>query len=122
MSLFINSKADRFHFAFDFMKYEKQIIKGLEIFRTICKPIDNKAIVYILTNYDTSISEDLYRLKKVVDLGYLPDVRIYRKPSAPQILKDLQRWCNNRFLFRSCDFMEYIPRKDGKTIRQLYFS
>lgn len=115
-------KADRFHFAFDFMKYEKQIIKGLEIFRTICKPIDNKVIVYILTNYDTSISEDLYRLKRVVDLGYLPDVRIYRKPSAPQILKDLQRWCNNRFLFRSCDFMEYIPRKDGKTIRQLYFS
>ena len=115
-------KTDRVHFAFDFMKYEKQIIKGLEIFRTICKPTDNKAIVYMLTNYDTSISEDLYRLKKIVELGYLPDVRIYRKPSAPQILKDLQRWCNNRIIFRSCDFMEYVPRKDGKTIKQLYFS
>lgn len=115
-------KTDRVHFAFDFIKYEKQIIKGLEIFRTICKPTDNKAIVYMLTNYDTSISEDLYRLKKIVELGYLPDVRIYRKPSAPQILKDLQRWCNNRIIFRSCDFMEYVPRKDGKTIKQLYFS
>lgn len=115
-------KTDRVHFAFDSMKYEKQIIKGLEIFRTICKPTDSKAIVYMLTNYDTSIIEDLYRLKKIVELGYLPDVRIYRKPSAPQILKDLQRWCNNRLIFRSCDFMEYIPRKDGKTIRQLYFT
>lgn len=115
-------KTDRVHFAFDFMKYEKQIIKGLEVYKAICKPTDGKAIVYMLTNYDTSVSEDLYRLKKIVELGYLPDVRIYRKATAPRILRDLQRWCNNRYIFRSCDFMEYVPRKDGKTIKQLYFS
>lgn len=115
-------KTDRVHFAFDFMKYEKQIIKGLEVYKAICKPTDSKAIVYMLTNYDTSVSEDLYRLKKIVELGYLPDVRIYRKATAPRILRDLQRWCNNRYIFRSCDFMEYVPRKDGKTIKQLYFS
>ena len=115
-------KTERVHFAFDFMKNEKQIIKGLQTFQRICNLPDTKAIVYMLTNYDTSIEEDLYRLNMIKSCGFLPDVRIYRKNTAPQILRDLQRWCNNRFLYRSCDFMDYVPRTDGKTIKQLYFS
>lgn len=115
------AKTKRVHFAFDLMKNEKAIINGLKTFKEITKMHINKTIVYILTNYDTTIEQDLYRLYKVKELGFLPDIRIYRKPTAPQILKDLQRWCNNRFLFRSCDFMDYVPRKDGKTIKELYF-
>ena len=114
-------KIDRVHFAFDFMRYEKEITRGFEIFKRICCPGDSKVIVYMLTNYNTSISEDLYRIEAIRKFGYLPDVRIYRKTTAPKVLKDLQRWCNNRILYRSCNFMDYIPRKDGKTIRQLYF-
>lgn len=115
-------KIKMIHFAFDFMKNEKQIVKGLRIFKKVSGMSDNKLVVYILTNFDTTIEEDLYRVDKVAELGYLPDVRIYRKPTAPQILKDLQRWCNNRFIYRSCKFMDYVPRKDGKTIRELYFN
>ena len=114
-------KTERVHFAFDFMKHEKAIVEGLRTYKEINPLPDYKTIVYMLVNFDTTIEEDLYRVKKIVELGYIPDIRIYRKPSAPQILKDLQRWCNNRLIFRSCDFMEYIPRKDGKTIKQLYF-
>lgn len=115
-------KIKMIHFAFDFMKNEKQIIKGLRTFKEISGITDNKAVVYMLTNYNTTIEEDLYRVRMIKDCGYLPDVRIYRKPTAPKILKDLQRWCNNRFLYRSCDFMDYIPRTDGKTIKELYFT
>ncbi len=111
----------RVHFAFDLMKNEKAIIRGLRTYKEVTNISADKAVVYILTNFNTTIEEDLYRLRKVKELGYLPDIRIYRKPSAPQVLKDLQRWCNNRILFRSCDFMDYMPRSDGKTIRQLYF-
>lgn len=110
-------KTKRVHFAFDFMKNEKAIKRGLEIYKRVSNLSDDKAIVYILTNYNTTIADDLYRA-----LGYLPDVRIYRKPTAPQVLKDLQRWCNNRRIFRTCEFMDYKPRKDGKTIKELYFS
>lgn len=108
------------HFAFDFMKNEKQIVKGLKTFKKYFKKSDRNLSVYILTNYDTTIKEDLYRLHKVEKLGYTPDIRIYNKPSAPQILKDLQRWCNNKFIYRSCDFKDYVPRKDGKTCAELY--
>lgn len=115
-------RTKRVHFAFDLMKNERAIINGLKLYKEVTQLPEQKAIVYILTNYDTTIEQDLYRVQKVQELGYLPDIRIYRKPSAPQVLKDLQRWCNNRILFRSCGFMDYVPRKDGKTIRQLYFS
>lgn len=109
------------HFAFDFMKNEKAIIRGLEIYKKIVGGSDSNSVVYVLTNFNTTIEEDLYRVQKIREVGFLPDIRIYRKPTAPQIIRDLQRWCNNRFIFRSCEFMDYVPRKDGKTIRELYF-
>lgn len=114
-------KIDKVHFAFDYMKNEKAIVKGLQTYKKICKTRENNAIVYMLTNYDTTIEEDLRRLRLIQECGFLPDVRIYRKPTAPKVLRDLQRWCNNRILYRSCDFMDFVPRTDGKTIRQLYF-
>jgi len=65
----------------------------------------------------------IYETKgKKVECGFAPYIMIYRKPTAPKITRDLQRWCNNRFLFRSCSFEEYVPRKDGKTIKELYYS
>lgn len=88
---------------------------------TVCVANSRKDIVYILVNYDTSIEEDIYRIRKVVEMGFLPDVRVYRKPFAPQILRDLQRWCNNRILYRSVDFAEYIPRKSvGLSMKLMY--
>lgn len=112
------------HFAFDFMKNEKWIINGLKIAKDALKISERNAIVYMLTNYDTTIEQDLYRIDKIKTVGFQPDVRIYRKEALPErhILRDLQRWCNNRFLYHSCEFMNYIPRSDGKTIREIYFS
>lgn len=109
------------HFAFDFMKNEKAIINGLSIYKKIVGGSDSNSVVYVLTNFNTTIEEDLYRVQKIRELGFLPDIRIYRKSYAPPIIRDLQRWCNNRFIFRSCKFMDYVPRKDGKTIRETYF-
>ena len=109
------------HFAFDFMKNEKAVIRGLRIYKEIVGTNDRNAIVYILTNFNTTIEEDLYRVNMVQEAGFLPDIRIYRKHTAPQILRDLQRWANNRLLYRSCKFMDYVPRRDGKTIKELYF-
>lgn len=112
------------HFAFDFMKFEKQILRGLKLAKEKLQISDRDAIVYMLTNYNTSIEEDLYRVNKIREVGFSPDVRIYRKEALPKrhILRDLQRWCNNRMLYRSCEFMDYVPRRDGKTIREIYFA
>ncbi len=116
-------KTKMWHFAFDFMKNEIQIINGLKTFIDVVKPIRRYCYVYILTNYDTSFVEDYYRVKKIQEIGLDPDIRIYRKTSLPKrhILRDLQRWCNNRFIYRSQpDFWEYIPRSDGRKIKEIY--
>ena len=119
-------KTKTFHFAFDFMKNEKQILEGLKTYIDVVKPNKRQGSVYVLTNFDTTFEEDLYRINKIQELGLAADVRIYRKNSLPKphVLRDLQRWCNNRFIYRSCpDFMQYVPReKDGRTIREIYFS
>lgn len=109
------------HFAFDFIKNEKAIVKGLNTYSKHNK-VSIHDSVYILTNFDTTIEEDLYRVDMVEKAGFLPDIRVYRKDTAPRVLRDLQRWCNNRIIYRSCKFMDYVPRKGGKTIRELYFS
>ena len=118
-------KVKMFHFAFDFMKNEKAIVKGLKTFVNVLEYDENKSrncYVYVLTNYNTTFEEDLYRVKLIQECGLSPDIRIYRKGTEPSITKDLQRWCNNRFIYRSTpDFMDYVPLTDGRTIRQIYF-
>lgn len=120
--MLVQIKTKMWHFAFDFLENEKQIIKGLQTFVEIVKPERTKCYVYVLTNFNTTFEEDYYRVKIIQSIGLDPDIRIYRKNTAPQITKDLQRWCNNRIIYRSQpDFMKYIPRADGKTIKELYF-
>lgn len=69
--------------------------------------------VYILTNHGSTIEQDLHRIYSVRELGYDPYVMVYDKPHAPQITKDLQRWCNAKFIIGACpDFGNYNPRKE----------
>ena len=100
----------------------KRIIRGLQIAKEVCGYDERNAIVYVLTNFDTTIQEDLYRVDKIQEHGYTPDIRIYRKNALPKrhILRDLQSWCNNRILYRSCSFEDYVPRSDLRTIREIY--
>lgn len=64
--------------------------------------------VYVLTNYGSTHAEDIYRVERLRGLGYWPYVMVYDKPAAPQITKDLQRWCNNGFIYWSgATFAEY---------------
>lgn len=102
-------KVKMVHFAFDLMKNEKKIIEGLRLYKEATGIDERKTGVYILTNFNTTHKEDLYRVYKVRDLGYMPYVMIYDKPRAPRITKKLQRWCNNRFIYRGSgkDFSKY---------------
>ena len=62
--------------------------------------------VYILTNFNSSMEENLHRIYTVRDLGYDPYVMIYNKPYAPKEIKRLQRWINNKIIFRATQRFE----------------
>ena len=67
---------------------------------------DRNKVVYVLTNFGSTMEQNLYRIYKLRDLGYSPYVMIYQKEIAPKDVKRLQRWCNNRFIFRSVEKFE----------------
>lgn len=107
-------KIKEIHFAWDNPKDDLK--PYFEQYKALAKhkPHGSYGAVYCLTNFGSDIEEDLYRIYTLRDLGYDPYVMIYDKPNAPKEIKDLQRWVNNRKIFRSCkSFEEY--KKGGGT-------
>jgi len=106
-------KLKEIHFAWDYMAEGKAVLQGLRLYTANArrKPHGQYATVYVLTNYDITIKEDLHRIYTLRDMGYDPYVMIYDKPNAPREIRMLQRWCNNRLIFRSePDFYKYDPK------------
>ena len=69
----------------------------------------NIGMVYCLTNFNSTMEENLYRIYTLRDMGYDPYVMIYDKPHASKEIKCLQRWCNNKIIFKSCrNFKDYV--------------
>ena len=69
-------------------------------------------MVYVLTNFNSTMEENLSRIRILHELNYDPFVMIYNKPNAPKEIRDLQRWCNNKFVFKKVPrFEDYIGSK-----------
>lgn len=115
-------KIECIHFAFDYMKNENAIVRGLKAAHDALNLDIRKSSVYMLTNFNTTFEEDLHRIRVIQSLGYMPDVRIYRKETAPKITRYLQAWCNNRICYNTCDFWEWRPsrKSEGVMIKELY--
>ena len=71
----------------------------------------NIGMVYCLTNFNSTMEENLYRIYTLRDLGYDPYVMVYDKPHAPKEINALQRWCNNKLIFKSCPKFEDYNRR-----------
>ena len=98
---------ERIHFAWDLMKNSDMVIEGLLQYIKYGKIKDPaRRVVYVLVNFDTSMDENLYRIYKLVTMNFDPYVMVYDKPNAPRDIKRLQRWCNNRRIFKSCPRFE----------------
>jgi hypothetical protein len=103
-------KIKEVHFAWDLMKFSKQIIKGLKLWKKLGKKNSHGTwgTVYVLTNFNTTMEENLLRIKKIDKMGFDPFVMVYDKPNAPHEILRLQRWCNNKKIFKSCpNFEDY---------------
>ena len=76
------------------------------------------ATVYVLTNYERCSVEEhieraLFRIYALRDMKYNPYVMIYDKTNAPDQIRKLQRWCNNKIIFGSVPKFEDYSRKIG---------
>lgn len=98
-------KVTMLHFAWDNPKQD--LTKYFRRFSEHTKiKSDRNKVVYVLTNYNSTLEEDLYRIYKLRELGYSPYVMIYQKENAPREIRRLQRWVNCRWIFRTVNKFE----------------
>lgn len=98
-------KIKRLHFAWDNPK--DKLEEKFRMFAELWRVKDHtRKTVYVLTNFDSTMDENLYRVYKLREMGYDPYVMIYNKPDAPKEIRDLQRWVNNKIIFGKCKRFE----------------
>lgn len=98
-------KVKMIHFAWD--NYDDKITpKLLERFAPYWNMDWRRRRVYVLTNFGSTIEQDLERIYTIRSLGYDAYVMIYDKQNAPREIRRMQRWCNNKYIFRKCDRFE----------------
>lgn len=101
-------KTSMIHFAWD--NYEFKTYEKLKRFRPLINKRDRDLRVYVLTNFNTTHEQDIERIYKLKELGFDPYVMVFDKPNAPKITRHLQRWCNAKAAFRSCERFEDYSR------------
>lgn len=92
------------HFAWDLMKNEKGIKKGLDIITKYVKPY--RILVMMLCGFDTTLEEDFYRFKELLRYKVDPFVMVYNNKKDSKKLRDFARWVNKR-IYKVCKWKNY---------------
>ena len=107
-------KLQSIHFAFDDYKQKDIIEPKLREFanKTGFDRHKGQVMVYILTNFDTTIEQDLYRIQLCRELNFSPYPMIYDKEHSDPIYRKLQRWCNNFIFWKVPEFEDYMKEAE----------
>lgn len=96
-------KTKNIHFAWDRYEDKDVVIPKFKMFKELTGWDKRKLTVYVLTNFDTTIEQDLERIYTLRDLGYWPYVMIYDKEHTKKCdaVRRMQRWVNMRAIFEN---------------------
>ena len=97
------------HFAFDRFEDWDTIVPKLEQFKSITGWNRQKVTVYVLTNFNTTIEQDILRVEKIKELGFMPYVMRYDKEHIKRgsEINKLARYANSKFFYNIKSFEEY---------------
>ena len=113
-------KIKEIHFAWDRYEDKDIILPKLKLYALLAKkrPHAHNSIVYVLVNHTSTVEQDLERIYTLRELGYWAYVMVYDKQNAEPVYHDMQRWCNNRFIFAKCnkfeDYKTLFSADEGK--------
>lgn len=100
------------HYAWDLMESETKIIEGIKLLKQFVKPY--RHMCYLLTGFNTTFEEDMYRIKRLEELDIKPYVMKYNKRKDDIRLNQLAGWINSR-KHTCCSFEEYTPWINAQT-------
>jgi hypothetical protein len=117
MELLKQIRLDGIHFAFDRWQDKDIIEPKLREFRekTGYDKNKGKVMVYILTNFDTTLEQDIYRIQLCRELNFSPYPMIYDKEHCKPVYRKLQRWCSNYIFWSVPTFDEYLTNAKKQT-------
>lgn len=104
-------RVKRIHFAWDRYEDKDTILPKFQMFKNVSGWGYSKLSVYVLTNFDTTFEQDLERVYTLRNMGYDPYIMVYDKAhtTTKDNVRRLQRWVNNRILFRAVPtFEQYV--------------
>lgn len=107
-------RVESVHFAWDRYEDKEEIIPKFKAFQEITGWGNRKLNVYVLVNFDTTLEQDLERIYTLRDMGYTPYVMVYDREhtKSTDTVRMLQRWVNNKRIFRTtARFEEYDPKR-----------
>ncbi|KKN44929.1 hypothetical protein LCGC14_0688070 [marine sediment metagenome] len=94
------------YFAWDRMDIEAQVRKGIEML--LEAGIHHRRLtVYVLTGFNTTHTEDLYRVMALKEYDIEPYIMVYNDRKDDQFLHHLERWVNGRLHRSVPDFGTY---------------
>lgn len=110
ISLISKIRMRKYHFAWDNPADGEKIIPKLRLFMSMIRPAKHACICYCLTNFDSTIEQDLERIYTLRDMEIQPYVMIYDREHCDPLLRKLQRWVNAPQLFWSTPKFEEYAR------------
>ena len=110
LALIRQMKLESIHFAFDRWQDKDIIEPKLRQFaaETGFNRSRGGVMVYILTNFDTTLEQDIYRIQLCRELNFAPYPMIYDKAHCDSIYKKIQQWCNNNFFWKIPTLDEFL--------------
>ncbi len=105
-------KYSMLHFAWD-NPADMETLEKLKEYRSVWKGSQRNRSVYVLTNFNSTHEEDLYRVYTLREIGYDPYIMIFDKPNALDKTRYLQRWVNNKQIFRTIKKFEDYDHTRG---------
>ena len=114
MELLKKIRLESIHFAFDRWQDKDIIEPRLRAFveKTGYSRSKGRVMVYILTNFDTTLEQDKYRIQLCRELNISPYPMIYDKEHCKPVYRKLQRWCSNFIFWSVPTFEEYLKGGD----------
>lgn len=94
------------HYAWDLMEFERQVIDGIKILSSQVKLW--KHLCMMLTGYNTTFEEDMYRFRRLEEIGVKPYVMPYNKRYPTRKHHCFAAWVNSR-KHTVCSFEEFEP-------------
>jgi hypothetical protein len=109
-SLLNQMKIKMIHFAWD--SYEFKTYEKLKKYRPMLDYDSRKLRVYVLTNFNTTHEQDIERIMKLRELGYSPYTMMFEKETAPYITRQMARWTNSMYIWRSCETFDLYKKTE----------